>query len=96
MSSALWQALGLLGAGLDLTAYALMVRGRLRATDATFLGMNLVGTGILLAVAVQQRSLGFIVMNAAWLYFTAAATVAEVRRIRLQSGTRRPRGEGDA
>ena len=61
-----FQILSLVGALLVLLAYGLINAGRLRATDLAYVAMNFFGSALLTWVAVVDRRLGFIILEAAW------------------------------
>lgn len=60
------QILSLTGAALILAAYVLNQRGTLGPRDATYNIMNLVGSLLLLWVAVVDWRWGFILLETAW------------------------------
>lgn len=62
----LHQTLSLIGAGLILLAYAANHRGRLGPRDRSYALMNLVGSLLLLWVALVDWRWGFIVLETAW------------------------------
>jgi hypothetical protein len=62
----LFQAMSLLGALLVLGAYVALQRGWLASEDRLFSLLNFVGAGLLTWVAVEDRRIGFILLEGAW------------------------------
>lgn len=62
----LLQILSVAGAALILGAFALLNTGRLRHQDKAYVLMNFVGASLLTWVAVADRRVGFIVLEASW------------------------------
>jgi drug/metabolite transporter (DMT)-like permease len=62
----LFQATSLLGALMVLGAYLALQRGWLRGDDRVFNVLNFVGAGMLTWVAVEDRRIGFILLEGAW------------------------------
>jgi hypothetical protein len=62
----LFQATSLLGAFMVLGAYLALQRGWLRGDDRVFNVLNFVGAGMLTWVAVEDRRIGFILLEGAW------------------------------
>lgn len=62
----LLQVVSLAGASLILAAYASIGRGWLRPNSKTYALMNLVGSLLLLWVAVADQRMGFILLEALW------------------------------
>ena len=60
------QAISLVGAALILAAFAAQQAGRLKPSDAAYLGLNVVGSAILAYFAIEARSLGLSVLESAW------------------------------
>ena len=60
------QAISLVGAALILAAFAAQQAGRLKPSDAAYLGLNFVGSAILAYFAIEARSLGLSVLESAW------------------------------
>lgn len=81
------QALSLLGALMQLLAFALMQLGRLPSASYPYQWANVIGSFLMTIVATIQREYGFILMEAVWCL---TATYGLVRLSRRQSGGRRP------
>ena len=60
------QAISLLGCVVLLVGYGLLQRGVLTRTSAWFNVLNLVGSLLLLYVAIVDRRVGFIILEAVW------------------------------
>lgn len=75
-SQLFWQATSLVGAGLILSSFYALQRRRWSSDGAPYLWCNLVGAALLTAVAVADRRIGFIVLEAAW----AAVSLASILR----------------
>ena len=60
------QGLSLLGAILILGAFVSLQRGRWTSVHAAYLWWNLIGAILLLGVAVIDRRIGFILIEAVW------------------------------
>jgi hypothetical protein len=61
-----FQVVSLVGAFVILLAYGLNQRGRLTPEQASYSVMNLIGSSLLLWVAVVDRRAGFVVVEGAW------------------------------
>ena len=81
------QALSLLGALLQLLAYALMQLGRLSSGSYAYQLANVIGFLMMTIVATINREYGFILMEAVWC-LTSAYGLG--RLIRARAGGRRP------
>ncbi len=62
----LYQILSLIGAVLVLTGYVALQREWLAREDRLFNLLNCVGAGLLTWVAVEDRRIGFIILEGAW------------------------------
>ncbi len=62
----MWQLISLLGALLILAAFALSQTGRANRDDPLYNVLNLVGSAILLVIAIREVQAGFIVLEGAW------------------------------
>lgn len=60
------QAIGVLGALLILIPFGASQLDRLRTSSLSYQLMNLVGAGILTAIAVLERQYGFILVEGGW------------------------------
>jgi hypothetical protein len=61
-----FQAMSLLGAFMVLGAYVALQRGWLRGDDRLFNLLNFIGAGMLTWVAIEDRRIGFILLEGAW------------------------------
>lgn len=66
----LFQLISVLGAGLLLGAYAAIQRGWIAGRNPMYSLMNLVGSLLLLWVAIIDQRFGFIILEAAWAAFS--------------------------
>jgi len=62
----MWQWISLVGAVLILGAFALNQFGRADREDPLYNLMNLIGSGVLLVIAIREVQAGFIVLEGAW------------------------------
>ena len=62
----LYQSLSLIGAALILAGFALLQLEKVRREDVSFSLMNFVGSSLLTVVAIEDRRLGFIILEGAW------------------------------
>jgi hypothetical protein len=67
------QAVSLLGAGLVLAAFIGLQRAWWSSTDRRYLWYNLLGSAMLTAVAIWDRRLGFVLLEAVWAAVSAMA-----------------------
>jgi hypothetical protein len=65
------QAVQLVGALLIVGAYLAHQQNRLRLDSVQFLGMNMLGAGILTVVAAVDRQFGFLLLEAMWMWVSA-------------------------
>jgi len=65
------QLVQLVGALLIVSAYVAFQHNRLRLDSVQFLGMNMVGAGILTLVAAVDRQLGFLLLEGMWTWVSA-------------------------
>lgn len=73
--------LGLIGVAINLTAYGLLSAGRMKASEARYQIVNIVGTtGILLSL-ITQWNLPIFISNMAWLLI-AIFGLARIIRLR--------------
>lgn len=68
-----FQILSVIGAALILGAYAANQRGWTGPEGVSYNVMNLVGALLLLWVAVEDRRMGFIILEAVWAAITVPA-----------------------
>jgi len=61
-----FQALSLAGALLVLGAFGLLNAGRLKPSDLAYVLMNFIGASLLTWVAVEDRRVGFILLESTW------------------------------
>ena len=61
-----FQLLSLAGALLVLGAFGLLNAGRLRPDQRTYVFMNFFGAGLLTWVAIEDRRVGFILLESSW------------------------------
>ena len=71
----MWQWISLVGALLILAAFALSQTGRADREDPLYNFMNLIGSGILLVIAIREVQAGFIVLEGAWAVLSLYALV---------------------
>jgi hypothetical protein len=75
-----FQAMSLIGAAMVLGAYVALQRGWLGGEDRFFNLLNFVGAGILTWVAIEDRRLGFIVLEGAWALLSLPGAIRGRRR----------------
>lgn len=61
-----FQILSLVGAVLVLGAFALLNAGKLGPAQRTYVFMNFVGASLLTWVAIEDRRVGFILLESSW------------------------------
>jgi hypothetical protein len=69
------QAMSLLGAFMVLGAYLALQRGWVAGDDRLFNVLNFVGAGMLTWVAVEDRRIGFIILEGAWALLSLPGAV---------------------
>ena len=83
---AMGQLIQLVGALLIVSAYVAFQKNRLRLDSVQFLGMNMVGAGILTLVAAVDRQLGFLLLEGMWAWVSARGFR---RALKAQQATKR-------
>ncbi|MGH8427214.1 MAG: CBU_0592 family membrane protein [Gammaproteobacteria bacterium] len=66
------EALGVAGVLMVLSAYFLLVSERMRETGLAYLGLNILGSALILVSLAQHFNLAATVMQAAWIAITLA------------------------
>jgi hypothetical protein len=77
--------MSVLGALLILSAFALLQRGVWGATGMPYLLFNLTGATALMVVAIWDRRVGFIILEAAWALVSVWSLAARRSRPSVQS-----------
>lgn len=75
----LYQLISLLGAAMILGAYAALQRGWLGLADRSYHILNFVGSALLTVVAIEDRRVGFIVLEGAWALLSIPGMVRPAR-----------------
>jgi hypothetical protein len=65
------QLIGLVGASLVLLAHWMISSGRFAPASSAAIGVNIMGSVTLLAVAFETMQIGYIILNAAWFFISA-------------------------
>ena len=96
------QTVQLVGAILIVGAYVAYTQGRLRLDSVQFLGLNMVGAGILTVVAFVDRLYGFLLLEFLWTWVSARGfrralntkrtTKRESKTVRTSRAAARARG----
>ncbi len=76
------QAVAILGAGLVLGAYAALQRNRWTSDGVGYLWFNFIGALMLTIVAVADRLLGFILLEAVWAAVSLASIIRRTATVR--------------
>lgn len=71
----MWQLISLLGAILILVAFGLSQTGRANREDPLYNLLNLLGSAILLIIAIREIQAGFIVLEGAWALLSLYALI---------------------
>lgn len=69
------QALGIAGVVMVLGAYFLLVSERLQETSPLYVGLNVLGSGMILASLAQRFNLPATVLQGAWIAITMAGAL---------------------
>lgn len=75
----LYQLISLLGAAMILGAYAALQRGWLGLSDRSYHILNFVGSALLTVVAIEDRRVGFIILEGAWALLSIPGMVRPAR-----------------
>ena len=78
----LYQLLSLVGAALILAGFALLQLEKVRREDVSFSLMNFVGSSLLTIVAIEDRRLGFIILEGAWALLSLIPLFQRAQRAR--------------
>ena len=81
-----FQAMSLIGAFMVLGAYVALQRGWLAGDDRLFNLLNFVGAGMLTWVAVEDRRIGFILLEGAWALLSLPGALRASRDARGGTG----------
>jgi hypothetical protein len=76
------QLISLAGAAMILAGYLALQRGWLQRESRAFNVLNFVGSALLTYVAVLDRRVGFIVLEAAWALLSLPGTLRPTRKTR--------------
>jgi len=76
------QAISILGAVAVLAAFATNQFGWIKPSQLSYAFANLVGSGILTAVAVVDQQIGFVLLQGAWALVSLAGIVTILRGAR--------------
>jgi hypothetical protein len=75
----LYQLISLVGAAMILGAYAALQRGWLGLRHRSYHILNFVGSALLTVVAIEDRRLGFIILEGAWALLSIPGMVRPAR-----------------
>jgi len=73
------QLVSLVGAALILVAYLALQRGWMPRESRLYNALNFVGSGLLTYVAVKDRRMGFIILEAAWALLSLPGMIRRTR-----------------
>ena len=76
------QLISLVGAAMILAGYLALQRGWLQRESRAFNALNFVGSALLTYVAVLDRRIGFIILEAAWALLSLPGTLRPTRTTR--------------
>jgi len=74
------ETLGVVGVAMVLTGYFLLVSGRLRERDPRYLGLNILGSALILVSLAHRFNLAATVMQGAWIAITIYGAVFPRKR----------------
>ena len=80
MSAAALQVASVLGALLILTPFAAVQFGRLAPSSVAYQALNLLGSGILAAIALHDRQYGFLLLEGTWAIVSLWGLLKVLRR----------------
>ena len=83
--SMIMQVISVIGALMVLIAYGLIQAGTWRELDAGYLALNIIGSLLLGIVAIEDRRVGFVLLEFAW---AGIALVGVARSIRARRAAR--------
>ena len=87
----------LVGALLIVSAYVASQQNRLRLDSVEFLGLNMVGAGILTLVAAVDHQLGFFLLEGVWTWVSARGFRRALKARQAAKRAKRPgRSSGSA
>ena len=73
------QLVSLVGAALILVAYLALQRGWMPRESRLYNALNFVGSGLLTYIAVKDRRMGFIILEAAWALLSVPGMIKRTR-----------------
>ena len=80
MSAAALQVASILGALLILAPFAAVQFGRLAPSSVAYQALNLLGSGILAAIALHDRQYGFLLLEGTWAIVSLWGLLKVLRR----------------
>ena len=80
MSAAALQVASVLGALLILAPFAAVQFGRLAPSSVAYQALNLLGSGILAAIALHDRQYGFLLLEGTWAIVSLWGLLKALRR----------------
>ena len=80
MSAAALQVASVLGALLILAPFAAVQFGRLAPSSVAYQALNLLGSGILAAIALHDRQYGFLLLEGTWAIVSLWGLLKVLRR----------------
>ena len=80
MSAAALQVASVLGALLILAPFAAVQFGRLAPSSVAYQALNLLGSGILAAIALHDRQYGFLLLEGTWAVVSLWGLLKVLRR----------------